>query len=327
MALKDFMVKSNVQMMGHQTVGGYLAGPSNFVIDPATVGDDTGTVEVKGNLQVNGTTTTVNSTTLDVADINITVAKGAANSGAADGAGLTVDGANATLIYRSTGDKWIFNKAPFYNSDALLVASDLSIATDATPDQMEKLFINSSELLEDAFKIAWSVYESDYRPNYIIGVWRGGAPVGIAVQEFLDFLGVQSDHIAIRTSSYTGINKREDNIQVYGLNYVIRKLHSEDSLLIVDDVFDTGLSVTKIIDDLKSACKKNTPEIRIATPYFKPSNNQTKLKPNYFLHETDKWLVFPHELEGLSIDEIKNHKPELHDLIDKVIASKKMTNL
>ena len=98
---------------------------------------------------------------------------------------------------------------------------------------MDKLFINSSELLEDAFKIAWSVYESDYRPIYIIGVWRGGAPVGIAVQEFLDFLGVQSDHIAIRTSSYTGINKREDNIQVYGLNYVIRKLHSEDSLSLI----------------------------------------------------------------------------------------------
>ncbi|MAI03281.1 MAG: hypothetical protein CMQ75_01965 [Gammaproteobacteria bacterium] len=133
MALKDFMVKSNVQMMGHQTVGGYLAGPATFVIDPATVGDDTGTVEVKGNLQVNGTTTTVNSTTLDIADINITVAKGAGSAGAADGAGLTVDGANATLIYRSTGDKWVFNKAPFYNSDALLVASDLSIATDATP--------------------------------------------------------------------------------------------------------------------------------------------------------------------------------------------------
>ena len=133
MALKDFMIKSNAQMVGHITVGGYLAGPSNLVIDPAGVGDDTGTVEVKGNLQVNGTTTTVNSTTLDVADINITVAKGAANAGAADGAGLTVDGASATLTYASTGDKWVFNKAPFYNTDALLVASDLSIATDATP--------------------------------------------------------------------------------------------------------------------------------------------------------------------------------------------------
>ena len=105
--------------------------------------------------------------------------------------------------------------------------------------------------------------------------------------------------------------------------FITQILEFNVSLLIVDDVFDTGLSVTKIIDDLKSACKKNTPEIRIATPYFKPSNNQTKLKPNYFVHETDKWLVFPHELEGLSIDEIKNHKPELHDLIDKVIASKK----
>ena len=54
MALKDFMIKSNAQMVGHITVGGYLAGPSNLVIDPAGVGDDTGTVEVKGNLQVNG---------------------------------------------------------------------------------------------------------------------------------------------------------------------------------------------------------------------------------------------------------------------------------
>ena len=110
MALKDFITKGNAQMAGHITVGGYLAGPSNLVIDPAGVGDDTGTVEIKGSLQVNGTTTTVNSTTLDVADLNITVASGAANAGAADGAGLTVDGASATLTYSSTGDKFVFNK-------------------------------------------------------------------------------------------------------------------------------------------------------------------------------------------------------------------------
>ena len=55
---------------------------------------------------------------------------------------------------------------------------------------MDKLFIKADKLLEDSFKLAWEVYESGYRPNYIIGVWRGGAPVGIAVQEFLDVLGV-----------------------------------------------------------------------------------------------------------------------------------------
>ena len=69
-----------------------------------------GTLYLGGNLQVQGTTTTVNSTTLDVADLNITVAKGAVNSAAANNAGLTVDGANATLLYQSTGDKFVFNK-------------------------------------------------------------------------------------------------------------------------------------------------------------------------------------------------------------------------
>lgn len=183
---------------------------------------------------------------------------------------------------------------------------------------MEKLFIKSSELLEDSFSLAWNVYESGYRPNYIIGVWRGGAPVGIAVQEFLDVLGVPSDHIAIRTSYYSGINETKDEVSVYGLNYVIRKLESEDSLLIVDDVYDTGLSVEQIVTDLKKACKKNTPEIRVATPFYKPNKNKSGKVPDYFLHETDKWLVFPHELEGLTIDEIKENKPELKNLLSKI---------
>ncbi|MBD63415.1 MAG: hypoxanthine phosphoribosyltransferase [Gammaproteobacteria bacterium] len=183
---------------------------------------------------------------------------------------------------------------------------------------MDKLFIQPAELLEDSFRLAWQVYESGYRPNYIIGVWRGGAPIGIAVQEFLDVLNVSSDHIAIRTSYYKGIGKTNNQVQVYGLNYVIKKVESEDSLLIVDDVHDTGISVQQIISDLKTACKKNTPEIKVATPYFKPSKNKTNRKPDFYLHETEKWLVFPHELEGLSFEEIVQFKPELTSLVDKI---------
>ena len=183
---------------------------------------------------------------------------------------------------------------------------------------MDKLFIQADELLRDSFKLAWQVYESGYRPNYIIGVWRGGAPIGIAVQEFLDVLGVPSDHIAIRTSHYKGIDERDSQVQVYGLNYIIKQVESEDSLLIVDDVHDTGISIQKIILDLQAACKKNTPEIKVATPYFKPKKNQTDRKPDFYIHETEKWLVFPHELEGLSLDEIIEFKPELSDLAEKI---------
>ena len=183
---------------------------------------------------------------------------------------------------------------------------------------MDKLFIQSEELLKDSFNLAWQVYESGYRPNYIIGVWRGGAPIGIAVQEFLDVLGVPSDHIAIRTSHYKGIDQRDSQVQVYGLNYIIKQVESEDSLLIVDDVHDTGISIQKIISDLQTACKKNTPEIKVATPYFKPKKNKTERNPDFYIHETEKWLVFPHELEGLSMDEIIEFKPELLDLAEKI---------
>ena len=183
---------------------------------------------------------------------------------------------------------------------------------------MEKHYIRSEDLIQDSFRLAWQVYEDGYRPNYIIGVWRGGAPIGIAVQEFFSVLGVPSDHIAIRTSHYKGIDDRSTEVQVYGLNYIIKQVESDDSLLIVDDVHDTGISIEKIVSDLRSACKRNTPEIRVATPYFKPSKNKTSRTPDYYLHETDRWLVFPHELDGLSIEEIRANKPEVSDLIEKI---------
>ena len=95
---------------GNITTTGYIAGPATFTIDPAAVGDNTGTVVIAGNLQVDGTTTTINSTTMSVDDLNITLASGAANAAAANGAGITVDGASATITYDGTNDEWDFNK-------------------------------------------------------------------------------------------------------------------------------------------------------------------------------------------------------------------------
>ena len=97
------------------TLSGYLAGPATLTIDPAAVGDNTGTVVIAGNLQVDGTTTTVNSTTMTVDDLSITLGSGAANAAAADGAGIDVDGASATLYYRSTPDAWASNKKLLVN--------------------------------------------------------------------------------------------------------------------------------------------------------------------------------------------------------------------
>lgn len=183
---------------------------------------------------------------------------------------------------------------------------------------MNKVYITAQQLLLDSFELALQVYESGFRPNYIVGVWRGGAPVGIAVQELLDVMGVESDHIAIRTSSYTGIGARGREVRVHGLNYLIKRLESEDSLLMVDDVHDSGLSLAETIASLQRACKKNTPQIRVATPYYKPDNNQRGCPPDYFIHETSDWLIFPHELDGLTTREIRENRPELNGIVDRL---------
>lgn len=96
--------------VGNITTSGYLRGPATFTIDPAAHGDNTGTLVVAGNLQVDGTTTTINSTSVAVDDLNITLASGAANASAANGAGITVDGASATFTYDSANDRWTMNK-------------------------------------------------------------------------------------------------------------------------------------------------------------------------------------------------------------------------
>lgn len=180
-----------------------------------------------------------------------------------------------------------------------------------------KTYISANKLLEDSFRLASKVYEDGFRPEFIVGIWRGGAPVGIAVQEFFEYKNVSSDHIAVRTSSYYGINKQSKTIKVHGLHYLIENINADDSLLIVDDVFDSGRSIDALIKQLKTLTRKNMPEdVRIACPWFKPANNKTDIVPDYFVKETDEWLVFPHELKGLTTQEMAEGKPELAAIMD-----------
>ena len=112
------------------TIDGTIIGATSAAAANFTTVDTTGDVVVGGNLTVNGTQTVLNTATLSVDDINITIADGAANAAAANGAGITVDGANATLTYASTGDKWSFNKPLDVNGE--LSATSIASTTTAT---------------------------------------------------------------------------------------------------------------------------------------------------------------------------------------------------
>lgn len=181
---------------------------------------------------------------------------------------------------------------------------------------MSKVYLSAQGLLEDSFSLAKQILDSGFKPTFIIAIWRGGTPIGIAVQEYLEYHGIETNHIAIRTASYSGIDQQSREVKVFGLNYLVKHLQHSDHLLIVDDVFDTGKSVEAIINELRSRARLNTPEqIRIAVPYYKPSRRKVALEPDFVIHETTDWLKYPHSLEGLSQEEMKTHRPEIYEII------------
>ena len=175
---------------------------------------------------------------------------------------------------------------------------------------LDKVFISADSLLRDSMELGMRIVRSGFKPTFLVAIWRGGAPIGIAVQETLEYHGIHSDHIAIRTSAYTGIDQQSKVVRVHAIDYLVSRLSFEDQLLIIDDVFDSGRSLEAVIVELRRRCRRNLPDkIKIATVYYKPERNRSALVPDYYVRTTNRWLVFPHEVQGLTRGEILEHKP------------------
>lgn len=188
---------------------------------------------------------------------------------------------------------------------------------------MNKQYIEADDMLLDSFRLAVRIFESGFRPDFLVGIWRGGSAVGIAVQEGLDYFGIETDHIAIRTSyegpeSYSKRMQGKFRIRVHGLDYILRRVEKHHSMLIVDDVYSTGNSVGAVIRKLRRKARCNTPEaIRTAALWYRPSD-KTRKPPDFYLHETKDWLVLPYELDGLSRTEISEHKPVVAEILTEL---------
>ena len=187
----------------------------------------------------------------------------------------------------------------------------------------DRIFISADDLLTDSFRLAAHIYEDGFRPDFLVGLWRGGSAVGIAVQEGLEYLGVETDHIAVRTSyagrgAYSQRLAGKRPIRVHGLDYLLERVVSGHSMLIVDDVYSTGHSVQAVVDELARKARRNLPrDIRTASVWFRPMQN-TARAPDFFVHQPDDWLVLPYELADLSAAEIREGKPELGPILDRL---------
>jgi len=160
-------------------------------------------------------------------------------------------------------------------------------------------YLSADQLLADAQQLAVKIVASGFQPDLLVALWRGGAPVGMAIHEVLALAGTACEHLPLRAESYTGID-RQLAVRFHGLEVLWPLLQNSARVLLVDDVFDTGRTMEALCSHIHAHSLGRPLLLKIATPWYKSGKNLTALVPDFHLHTTDDWLVFPHELQHLT---------------------------
>ncbi len=177
---------------------------------------------------------------------------------------------------------------------------------------IEKMYLSADDFLRDAWRLAASVKTSGWKPDLLIALWRGGAFPGVALHEYFKTSGWDIEHLPLKSSCYTGIDELASEVVFTMGDEVFSRLRPGQRVLVVDDVFDTGLTAQAV----KARIDATGAEMRLACVYWKSTRNRTNLKPDYWTRDTgDDWIVFPHEMEGLTSDELITKDPILAGLL------------
>lgn len=171
---------------------------------------------------------------------------------------------------------------------------------------MHKTYISADKQCRDSFALARKIWDAGLRPDLLIGLWRGGTPIAISVHEFFVYMGHKCANLPVKCSSYSGMSQTSEFSIDLPENFKTF-LTPGMKVLVVDDVFDSGQTAARV----KRLLLDVGCEPKIATLYYKPKNNRTDIKPDFYLHSTDEWIVFPHELEGLTLEEIRCKDPDI----------------
>lgn len=176
-----------------------------------------------------------------------------------------------------------------------------------------KRYLGADEYLRDIWRLAAAIRSGGWRPDRLIALWRGGAPVGAAVHEFLKTSGWSVRHGVVKSASYSGIGENPGDVVFEHADCVFDSLAPGERVLVVDDVFDTGKTAAAVHGVLGG----RGIELRLAAVYWKPDANQTPFEPDYFVRKLPAdWIVFPHEMDGLALEELKEKDPFLAELAE-----------
>ena len=177
---------------------------------------------------------------------------------------------------------------------------------------VKKHYLSANDYLSDQWALAAKIRKSGWKPDFLVGLWRGGAPVAIAVHEFFKVTGWDVKHIPLKCASYSGIGENEGRVVFTLGDEIFGMFRAGDRVLFIDDVFDTGKTAAAVMEHMRGVGA----EAKIACVYWKPGKNRTTLKPDFITRDIgNDWIVFPHEIEGLTPEEVVEKDPALAELM------------
>jgi hypothetical protein len=182
-------------------------------------------------------------------------------------------------------------------------------------EPIPKLFIDARTLRLESVRLARQIWDDGFRPDLLVGIWRGGTPPGILIHEYFRLRGFDPYHTTIKTQSYEAMQRGDSGVEIEGLEDIVDVIEAGNRLLLIDDVFDTGHTMTALLEQFGRRAQRNAPELRVATVYYKPLRNETETRPDYWQVETDEWIVFPHELAGLVDDELRAKGAAIYEAV------------
>jgi len=132
-------------------------------------------------------------------------------------------------------------------------------------------------------KLTEMIRKSGFKPDILIGVSRGGL---IPVAILSDKLGVESEIVGVKY--YCGVKETKEKPEI--TQQILSNLR-EKKILVIDDVADIGHSLQLV---KKYVQEKGAKEVRLCTLHYKP---WSVLKPEYFVEETEAWIIYPWEVK------------------------------
>lgn len=175
-----------------------------------------------------------------------------------------------------------------------------------------KYYLTADAFQRDCVRLARQVFDdSTWQPDLLLALWRGGAQPGVIMSEVFAFLKRPIAHAVVKCASYSGIGARANEVIFQNADALLDSIKPGSKVLVVDDVFDTGKTAEAVKQRLSHA------DLRIATVYWKPKAALVDFKPDYTVRELNEWIVFPHELDGLTEEDLYRKDPELADILLK----------